>query len=350
MVFPSVPVYLDPPNWPKQQHHGVGSENPQLPPPPQPPPSTVVVGGRGSSTRPGSMTDRARLAKMPQPETALKCPRCESTNTKFCYYNNYSLSQPRHVCKTCRRYWTRGGALRNVPVGGGCRRNKRSNKGSSRSKSPAKADNRQGGLNSTSGNSSSSCTTDVLSHFPTPSSSQLPFLPTLNEFSDYVSGDIGFHFGAISPSMLATNGNPSSSNVQYHIARANGGSLLTNGQNEQWGLPNLQQVVHHHHHQQQQQQLFPFLTNLESPTGLFQVGGENAGPASYAGEGGQLRSKTLDSGVSEMPQLTSVKMEENHGLSLSKNLLASSGNDQFWSGGNTWNDIPSFNSSTSRIL
>ncbi|KAK1326739.1 Dof zinc finger protein DOF1.4 [Acorus calamus] len=47
-------------------------------------------------------------------------------NTKFCYYNNYSLSQPRHFCKSCKRYWTRGGTLRNVPVGGGCRRkNKR---------------------------------------------------------------------------------------------------------------------------------------------------------------------------------------------------------------------------------
>ncbi|XP_072999649.1 dof zinc finger protein DOF2.4-like [Typha latifolia] len=61
----------------------------------------------------------------PPHEQALKCPRCESTNTKFCYYNNYSLSQPRYFCKTCRRYWTKGGSLRNVPVGGGCRRNKR---------------------------------------------------------------------------------------------------------------------------------------------------------------------------------------------------------------------------------
>ncbi|XP_028757099.1 dof zinc finger protein DOF2.4-like [Neltuma alba] len=80
------------------------------------------------SIRPGSMADRARLAKIPPPEAALKCPRCESTNTKFCYFNNYSLSQPRHFCKTCRRYWTRGGALRNVPVGGGCRRNKKTKK------------------------------------------------------------------------------------------------------------------------------------------------------------------------------------------------------------------------------
>ncbi|GAV65072.1 zf-Dof domain-containing protein [Cephalotus follicularis] len=59
------------------------------------------------------------------PQQALKCPRCNSSNTKFCYYNNYSLSQPRHFCKACKRYWTRGGTLRNVPVGGGCRKNKR---------------------------------------------------------------------------------------------------------------------------------------------------------------------------------------------------------------------------------
>ncbi|KAJ4703508.1 Dof zinc finger protein like [Melia azedarach] len=61
----------------------------------------------------------------PQQQQPLKCPRCDSSNTKFCYYNNYSLSQPRHFCKACKRYWTRGGTLRNVPVGGGCRKNKR---------------------------------------------------------------------------------------------------------------------------------------------------------------------------------------------------------------------------------
>ncbi|KAI3806842.1 hypothetical protein L1987_22757 [Smallanthus sonchifolius] len=53
----------------------------------------------------------------------LKCPRCESFNTKFCYYNNYNLSQPRHFCKSCRRYWTKGGTLRNIPIGGGSRKN-----------------------------------------------------------------------------------------------------------------------------------------------------------------------------------------------------------------------------------
>ncbi|XP_060193147.1 dof zinc finger protein DOF1.4-like [Lycium barbarum] len=63
--------------------------------------------------------------QQPPPPPHLKCPRCDSLNTKFCYYNNYSLSQPRHFCKACKRYWTRGGTLRNVPVGGGCRKNKR---------------------------------------------------------------------------------------------------------------------------------------------------------------------------------------------------------------------------------
>ncbi|CAO2186017.1 unnamed protein product [Urochloa humidicola] len=56
-----------------------------------------------------------------EPE-GLQCPRCDSVNTKFCYYNNYNLSQPRYFCRACRRYWTRGGALRNVPVGGGTRK------------------------------------------------------------------------------------------------------------------------------------------------------------------------------------------------------------------------------------
>uniref|UniRef100_K7LI29 Dof zinc finger protein n=2 Tax=Glycine max TaxID=3847 RepID=K7LI29_SOYBN len=64
----------------------------------------------------------------PEVEISPNCPRCGSSNTKFCYYNNYSLTQPRYFCKGCRRYWTKGGSLRNVPVGGGCRKNRRGNK------------------------------------------------------------------------------------------------------------------------------------------------------------------------------------------------------------------------------
>jgi hypothetical protein len=71
-----------------------------------------------------------------RPQEHLNCPRCNSTNTKFCYYNNYSLTQPRYFCKTCRRYWTEGGSLRNVPVGGGSRKNKKFTAASTSSKIP----------------------------------------------------------------------------------------------------------------------------------------------------------------------------------------------------------------------
>uniref|UniRef100_A0A0E0NXM8 Dof zinc finger protein n=1 Tax=Oryza rufipogon TaxID=4529 RepID=A0A0E0NXM8_ORYRU len=88
------------------------------------------AGGGGTTTPPppppAQQQQQQPLPPPPPQEQGLRCPRCDSPNTKFCYYNNYSLSQPRHFCKTCRRYWTKGGALRNVPVGGGCRKNKRS--------------------------------------------------------------------------------------------------------------------------------------------------------------------------------------------------------------------------------
>ncbi|KAG2302829.1 hypothetical protein Bca52824_031480 [Brassica carinata] len=66
----------------------------------------------------------------PEKDEALNCPRCNSLNTKFCYYNNYSLTQPRYFCKDCKRYWTQGGSLRNIPIGGGVRKNKRSSSSS----------------------------------------------------------------------------------------------------------------------------------------------------------------------------------------------------------------------------
>lgn len=61
-----------------------------------------------------------------KPDEILPCPRCNSMDTKFCYFNNYNLNQPRHFCKNCQRYWTAGGTMRNVPVGSGRRKNKNS--------------------------------------------------------------------------------------------------------------------------------------------------------------------------------------------------------------------------------
>ncbi|KAK1266291.1 Dof zinc finger protein DOF3.4 [Acorus gramineus] len=66
----------------------------------------------------GVTTETHQTQQTQQQVTPIKCPRCDSSNTKFCYYNNYNRSQPRHFCKACRRHWTNGGTLRNVPVGG----------------------------------------------------------------------------------------------------------------------------------------------------------------------------------------------------------------------------------------
>ncbi|KAL3519702.1 hypothetical protein ACH5RR_017851 [Cinchona calisaya] len=83
---------------------------------------TLVVSGTMELPKPP--TNKRQQQNHQQQSVPLKCPRCGSTNTKFCYYNNYNKSQPRHFCKGCKRHWTRGGTLRNVPVGGG-RKNKR---------------------------------------------------------------------------------------------------------------------------------------------------------------------------------------------------------------------------------
>ncbi|KAL3529384.1 hypothetical protein ACH5RR_008706 [Cinchona calisaya] len=83
-------------------------------------------GGRFFAGGSGGGDRRLRPHHNQNHHQSLKCPRCDSLNTKFCYYNNYNVSQPRHFCKNCRRYWTKGGVLRNVPVGGGCRKTRRS--------------------------------------------------------------------------------------------------------------------------------------------------------------------------------------------------------------------------------
>ncbi|URD87783.1 dof zinc finger protein [Musa troglodytarum] len=63
----------------------------------------------------GSVQDKV----LKKSDKILPCPRCNSMDTKFCYYNNYNINQLRHFCKNCQRYWTAGGTMRNVPVGAG---------------------------------------------------------------------------------------------------------------------------------------------------------------------------------------------------------------------------------------
>ncbi|XP_058096427.1 cyclic dof factor 2-like [Magnolia sinica] len=73
-----------------------------------------------------SDTSISKEKTLKKPDKILPCPRCNSLDTKFCYYNNYNVNQPRHFCKNCQRYWTAGGTMRNVPVGAGRRKNKNS--------------------------------------------------------------------------------------------------------------------------------------------------------------------------------------------------------------------------------
>ncbi|XP_026656971.2 dof zinc finger protein DOF3.6 isoform X2 [Phoenix dactylifera] len=312
MVFSSVPVNLDPPNWNQQAHQppsasgGGGGEAHQLPPVLASP--GPEVGMAAGSARPGSMAERARLAKIPQPEPALKCPRCDSTNTKFCYFNNYSLSQPRHFCKTCRRYWTRGGALRNVPVGGGCRRNKRTKSSGSSSKSTttaANADRQVAGTTSSSSTATSGGGA-ILPNFPQPT--QFPFMsslhPTLTDYSS--ASDLGLSFTGIQPI----------EQLDYQVGSSSSIGL------EQWRLPQIQQ--------------FPFLGGLEAPPppppqpvpGIFPFDGESGGE----GFAGHVLPKVSGSGL--IRQLASVKMEDSsRGLNLPRQYLGVPGNDQYWGGG-----------------
>ncbi|RLN15836.1 cyclic dof factor 1-like [Panicum miliaceum] len=94
---------------------------------PSPQPEVVDAEEPKSSpeTQPHGAGDMAgQREKLKKPDKVLPCPRCNSMDTKFCYFNNYNVNQPRHFCKNCQRYWTAGGAMRNVPVGAGRRKNK----------------------------------------------------------------------------------------------------------------------------------------------------------------------------------------------------------------------------------
>ncbi|KAL2528724.1 Cyclic dof factor 2 [Forsythia ovata] len=71
-----------------------------------------------------SETSTSQEKTLKKPDKILPCPRCNSMDTKFCYFNNCNVNQPRHFCKKCQRYWTAGGTMRNVPVGAGRRKNK----------------------------------------------------------------------------------------------------------------------------------------------------------------------------------------------------------------------------------
>ena len=61
--------------------------------------SKVKVARKASAAPSGGAGGGGARAKLPRPEGTAICPRCNSDNTKFCYYNNYNIKQPRFLCK-----------------------------------------------------------------------------------------------------------------------------------------------------------------------------------------------------------------------------------------------------------
>ncbi|CAN4116100.1 unnamed protein product [Withania somnifera] len=374
MNFSSIPAYLDPANWQQQgggsisNHHQLTSPTSQTAPPPPIPLQPHGSGGGGAgSIRPGSMADQARRANMPMPEMALKCPRCDSTNTKFCYFNNYSLSQPRHFCKACKRYWTRGGALRSVPVGGGCRRNKRSsnNNNSKSTASSTSADGRQATNNSGS-------TSTISSHnnsFSGPTSAasllglitpQIPNLRFMSPFGQFNSDHHNHHHHQSTPSnhmnlnfSTSTCGNVLGGTTEGMMVNTNNNllgvgvgvaSLLSSGNLEHWRM----------------QQQFPnFLAGFDpsnSPSSgvnnyPFQ-GGVHEAVQFLGGESTSQISRPKIS-TSMLNQMASVKMEDDNNnnnqdqSALSRQLLGIQGNNENWNTAGAWSDLSASFSSSS---
>lgn len=364
MGFSTISAYLDPANWQQQPNNyqsNASLPQTQLPIIPAPPPLPQPHGGSAGTIRPGSMTDRARMANIPMPETAQKCPRCESTNTKFCYFNNYSLTQPRHFCKTCRRYWTRGGALRNVPVGGGCRRNKRSSKASSgnTSKSPAHSETASGSTSSALPSNTSGATSilgSLTSQFP-----QLRFMAPMSHINDHYGGsggEIGMNYNSTPMGATSDQMNfPLGSTSNYLFGSGGGGGLASvlssGGGVEQWRM----QQGHHH---------FPNFLGGFDPTvtnqgGLLYQGVE---VASSAGNYAAMADKFLNNSM--LSQMALVKREgsntntnnnnrdDDHQTSLARQFLGSgqvgiSDHHQQWNPSGTtpaWTDLSGFSSSS----
>lgn len=257
--------------------------------------------GQAQDVQTGQTQAQTQIAKLPQPETALKCPRCESTNTKFCYYNNYNLSQPRHFCKTCRRYWTRGGALRNVPVGGGCRRSKKTKKSNTTTTTPSKSSISNGSEKDYS-TSAIHSTSTPFGELLNPSNKTYMNMTSLQNLSRYGVGNVA--------------------NMGFQIGDYSGGGESGGGVVDQWRF-----------------QQFPFMNNgFESTTSN----------VSFPFQSEIVEPQTSSRANTQM-MTASVKSEHNGGLNFLRSPLSVSENHN--NHYNSWPDFSGFaSSSASRLL
>ncbi|KAI8015043.1 Dof zinc finger protein DOF2.4 [Camellia lanceoleosa] len=147
------------------------------------------------------------MANIPMP-VALKCPRCESTNTKFCYFNNYNLTRLGTFARLAGILDKR--RCSGIPVGDGCRRNKRS-KGSNSSKSPVSGGGGDGQTSSGSTSAISSSTSVGTASLLglTPEIPRLRFMAApLSQLTDHHHhhyGEIGLNYSGISAPLVVTS-------------------------------------------------------------------------------------------------------------------------------------------------
>ena len=236
-----------------------------------------------AKAQPRSMSERSKLLRIPKPEPGLRCPRCDSTSTKFSYFNNYSLAQPRYFCRNCHRYWTRGSALRDIPVGAPYRR--RRAKGNKPSAAATAASASSAALAMTS-----SCTTNVVvARAPTPqqttaSSSESPVLPQLyNGLASMDTPNVGSNFSW-----------PGAANLLV-MDSAGGRAVSESKMKQQWGtrkLPQSSQMhklpVFSHAIDQQQGPAVAVPVTMATPPSMFHPLWSGGDGGIYSGGEGQF--------------------------------------------------------------
>ncbi|KAL7248727.1 hypothetical protein ACSBR2_003469 [Camellia fascicularis] len=312
MVFSSIPAYLDPSNWQQQQQNpqigtSSGNGNPHLPPPPLPPPPHQ--GDGSGSVRPGSVADRARMANIPMPEAALKCPRCESTNTVLLLQQ----LQPHSASALLQD-------LPEVLDERWC-----SEKRSCGRWLPEKQEKQR--------NVGTASLLGLTPQIPPLRFMAAP-LSQLTDHHHHHYGEIGLNYSGISAPLVVT----SDMNMNFHLGSSSlglGGGGGGGSGIEQWRL-------------QQPTQISP-MAGLDFPGVLYPFQG-GVEPSGYGGEGSQVRPKPPGLGFTTH-QLGSVKMEDNQvqELNLSRQFLGIPGNDQYWSGSSSaWTDLSGFSSSSTR--
>ncbi|EAZ26442.1 hypothetical protein OsJ_10328 [Oryza sativa Japonica Group] len=344
MVFPSVPAYLDPPNWNNQQGQpprpaNVGGGDAQHLPvgPTAAAAAPGEIGGLPTSSssasaaaaaaqqaRPNSMADRARLARAPHPKPALKCPRCDSTNTKFCYYNNTPSPSPATSARPAAATGRAAARSGKVPVCGGCRRNKRSGKSSSAAAA---------GASSSSSKPSSSAARQLpgggASPMPSAAASTQPggaaagaIIPPsgLSSMSHHLPFLGAMHPPGPNLGLTFSAGFQPLGGMHHHVDTADqfpvasGGGATIGASLEQWRVQQQQQ-------QQPQQHQFPFLggaLELPPPPPMYQLGLEAtraAGTGATAAAAFTLGQTSATATTSR--QEGSMKLEDSKGLEMS---------------------------------